>query len=391
MKFSVLLPTRNGGRFLRDCIASVLDQPYDDMELVVSDNANTDQTATVVASFSGDPRLRSIRLEEPVSVTENWRIALEASKGDYVLMIGDDDCLLPGYFTRLAGVIARFNEPECVVYNGYSYVFPDSIDGNLSSYYADPHFIFDHEFREGLISRDTRLGVVRDMFRFRVRYPLNMQLTLVSRRAAKRIRGGMFQPPFPDHYAINSLLLQAESLVYYPEKLVVIGVSPKSFGHFAYGGDQAAGMNYLGSASGFAGRLPGNELINSMHVWLEMLRRDFPSQLGDLPISRSDYVRRQIFAWYQQLQSGALSARDVLVLSRQLSLRDWGALAMTPFDQSSRVRVLKMVRGRGGDRVQAKLPALIRLDGIDNIRQFAAVVSATRGADRRTVGDVCDN
>lgn len=378
MKFSVLLPTRNGGRFLRDCIASVLDQPYADLELVVSDNANTDETAAVVASFAADPRLRAIRHPAPVSVTENWRAALEASRGDYLLMVGDDDYVLPGAFARLAETIDRYDGPECVVYNGYSFVFPRSIDGNRSSYYADPHFGFGPEFREGLLPRELRRGIVRDMFRFRVRYPLNMQLTLVSRRAAERIRGGMFQPPFPDHYAINSLLLGAESVVYLPEKLVVIGVSPKSFGHFAYGPDQASGMAYLGSDSSFPGRLPGNELINSMHVWLAMLRRDYPDQLGRLSISRSDYVRRQAFGWYQQLRSGALPPRAFLALCRRLSPRDWLGLALAPLDGASRVRLAKMARGRGGDRVQAKLPALQRLDAVEDIGQFAATLAGPR-------------
>ena len=38
MKFSVLLPTRNGGKYLKSCIESVLSQDYKDMELIVFDN-----------------------------------------------------------------------------------------------------------------------------------------------------------------------------------------------------------------------------------------------------------------------------------------------------------------------------------------------------------------
>ena len=52
MKFSVLLPTRNGGKYLKSCIESVLSQDYKDMELIVFDNANTDNTAEVVNSYS---------------------------------------------------------------------------------------------------------------------------------------------------------------------------------------------------------------------------------------------------------------------------------------------------------------------------------------------------
>ena len=105
MKFSVLLPTRDGGRYLSDCISSVLNQSYKNMELIVSDNANTDDTPKIIASFSGDHRLKAIRNEKLVSVIDNWNNALYASSGYYVVMMGDDDFLLPGYFKRLEEII----------------------------------------------------------------------------------------------------------------------------------------------------------------------------------------------------------------------------------------------------------------------------------------------
>ncbi len=61
MKFSVLLPTRNGGPFLANCIRSILDQGYDDLELAISDNANTDKTPQIIRAFSGDPRVMILR------------------------------------------------------------------------------------------------------------------------------------------------------------------------------------------------------------------------------------------------------------------------------------------------------------------------------------------
>ena len=121
MRYSVLLPTRNGGNFLENCIGTILDQPYDDMELIVSDNANTDNTQNVLASIS-DPRLKVIRTEEPVSVTENWNRALNTSSGDYILMVGDDDCLLPGYFTRMDQILEKYDYPDCITCNGYTYI-----------------------------------------------------------------------------------------------------------------------------------------------------------------------------------------------------------------------------------------------------------------------------
>src|SRR3954467_2590948 len=90
-RLSVLLPTRNGAAYLEGCARSVLAQDSDDMELVIVDNANTDHTASLVSELSHDPRVRSVRLDEPAPVTRSWNTALQAARGDYFLMIGDDD------------------------------------------------------------------------------------------------------------------------------------------------------------------------------------------------------------------------------------------------------------------------------------------------------------
>ena len=110
MKFSVLLPTRNGEKYLKTCIQSILDQTYDDMELIVFDNANTDGSALIIESLAKDKRLKHYKTQAVVSVTENWNNALNKSSGDYVLMIGDDDYLLPGFFEKMELIIDRNNE-----------------------------------------------------------------------------------------------------------------------------------------------------------------------------------------------------------------------------------------------------------------------------------------
>ena len=57
MRFSILLPTRNGGDFLQNCIRSILEQDHDDFELVISDNANTDATPEIIRQFKDDLRV----------------------------------------------------------------------------------------------------------------------------------------------------------------------------------------------------------------------------------------------------------------------------------------------------------------------------------------------
>ncbi|MDP3229859.1 MAG: glycosyltransferase family A protein [Acidovorax sp.] len=372
MKFSVLLPTRNGGGFLENCIRSILEQGYEDMELVISDNANTDQTPQIIRQFANDPRVRILRLETPVSVTDNWNNALSASSGDYVLMMGDDDYLLPGYFSRMERLLDKYNQPDCVVHNAYSYVAPGSIAGNTQSFYSEAHFQFGPDLvDEGMLTPAQRFGIVQDMFSFKVRIPLNMQTTLVARKAFSKVGGGLFQKPFPDHYALNALLLTADKWVFSPERLLVVGVSPKSFGHYVYSNKQASGLSYLGIDADFQGRLPGNELMNGMHVWLVLLKQNYPELLKHVEIDRAGYVRRQFYAWFVQLKLGAITARDLLRNLGLLTLSDWIGLAATVFDRASWVRlkrVLAMSSKQSGAEIQWH--SLQALEGVTDIRQF---------------------
>lgn len=377
MKFSVLLPTRNGGRFLANCIASILEQSCSDMELVVSDNANTDETAAVIASFAGDARLKTVRLDTPVCVTDNWNNALRTSSGDYLLMMGDDDCLLPGYFERIERILDRHGNPDCITYNAYSYVAQGSIEGNAQSYYKETFFRFDRDFDgEGVLSPEMRFAIVRDMFRFRNRIPLNMQTTLISRRAAERIAGGIFQPPFPDHYALNSLLLNAQKWVYVPENLLVVGVSPKSFGHFVYSDKQEEGKKYLGIESDFAGQLPGIELNNCMYAWLTRLKENYKDRLAGVKISRAAYVKRQVHSWYLQYRSGAASLRQLVQWARLLSFPDWLYLLASVFDRQSWRRLWLLLRSSRKNTIQYVWQGALPLDNISNIKEFAEWISS---------------
>ena len=372
MKFSVLLPTRNGGPFLENCIRSILEQGYGDMELVISDNANMDKTPEIIRQFAGDSRVKTLRVEAPVSVTDNWNYALKASSGEYILMMGDDDYLLPRYFHRMEQIVDKYTQPDCVLHNAYSYVAPGSIADNQYSFYSESHFFFGDDLtKESLLTPEQRSGIVHDMFNFRVRIPLNMQTTLVARKAFSKVGGGLFQKPFPDHYALNSLLLTAPNWVFSPEKLLVVGVSPKSFGHYVYSNKQIRGLSYLGINPDFPGRLPGNELMNGMHVWLVLLKQNYPELLKDVEIDRAGYVRRQFYAWFMQRKLGAITTGELAHNVGLLSFSDWLGLAATAFDKASWARLLRALSsGSKKSAAEAQWHSLRPLEGIMDIRQF---------------------
>src|ERR1044072_6364345 len=105
-RYSILLPVRNGAPLLRGCVEAVLAQEYDDYEFVISDNASDDGTTEILADYASHPKVRLLRQDRLLDVTDSWRTVLEASHGERFVLIGDDDLMLPGYFERGDGLLA---------------------------------------------------------------------------------------------------------------------------------------------------------------------------------------------------------------------------------------------------------------------------------------------
>lgn len=101
-RVSVVIPVRNGERFLREALESALGQDYGPMEVVVADDGSTDGTPAILASY-GD-RLRVVRLEgKGVSTARNAALAL--ARGDLVAFLDADDAFLPGKLAAQAAIL----------------------------------------------------------------------------------------------------------------------------------------------------------------------------------------------------------------------------------------------------------------------------------------------
>jgi hypothetical protein len=374
-RFSILLPTRNGGRFIENCIHSALSQDHDSFELVVSDNANTDETPSILANID-DPRLKVVRQDVVLPVQENWNASLTHARGEYFIMLGDDDYLLPGALRKLDAVLRAHADPDCVLFNAYSYIAPNSIDTAEASYWSPYHHRYDASFKPGILDRSFCTGIVKDMFRFRPRIPLNMQTTVFSRRSIEHMPPPVFRAPFPDHYLLNALLLKADRWLYLPERLIVVGVSPKSFGHFFYGQQSQTGLEYLGIETRAEGLLPGNELLNGMYRWLRLLLANYPKELAGVRIHRSAYLVRQLRFWAVQARLGAISAGEFLQRLTLLSVGDWLRMANAIFDAELWRRVARMLKPKSKAAANVLWPGLQRIDGVHNIREFSDWVSA---------------
>src|SRR5229473_3470161 len=103
-RFTVIIPTRQRGDVLGAALKTVTAQNYDALEILVSDNCSSDQTRDVVHAVR-DQRIRYIRTCKRLSMSHNWEFALSHVSGDrWVMVIGDDDGLMPGALERIAAL-----------------------------------------------------------------------------------------------------------------------------------------------------------------------------------------------------------------------------------------------------------------------------------------------
>lgn len=116
---SVCIPVYNGGAFIRQTILMVLNQNYDNMEVLVSDNASTDNTIEEIKKIQ-DKRVRLLQNKTNLGMGGNWNSLLKQAKGDYVIIVCADDFLLPGAIKEKASILD--NNPDVNIVSSASFV-----------------------------------------------------------------------------------------------------------------------------------------------------------------------------------------------------------------------------------------------------------------------------
>jgi len=103
---SVGMPIFNGARYAPAAIDSVLAQTFGDWELVICDNASTDDTESLCRSYAQrDPRIKYFRNPENLGAHPNYGLAFARSQGRYFKWAAHDDYLDPNALARCVAVL----------------------------------------------------------------------------------------------------------------------------------------------------------------------------------------------------------------------------------------------------------------------------------------------
>jgi glycosyltransferase involved in cell wall biosynthesis len=115
---SVIIPTYNRARFLRSAIASVLNQTFQDFEIIIVDDGSNDNTHSLVREFN-DERIKYVRHEANGGEGKARNTGVVNSSAEYIAFLDDDDEWLPDKLQRQLNLLQAADSSVGGVYTGY--------------------------------------------------------------------------------------------------------------------------------------------------------------------------------------------------------------------------------------------------------------------------------
>ena len=118
-RFSIILPLRNGGAYLKECVHSVLSQTYTGFNFIILENGSTDGSLEWLQSLKDD-RIKIITADHSLSIQANWGRIVGIEKNEFMTLIGHDDMLYPNYLQTIDELINKF--PDASLYQTHFHI-----------------------------------------------------------------------------------------------------------------------------------------------------------------------------------------------------------------------------------------------------------------------------
>lgn len=113
-RVSIGLPVFNGEKYIKTALDSLISQDFDDFELIISDNASTDQTRAICRAYAAkDARIQYYRNESNIGSAPNYRKVFELARAEFFKWCSYDDVWHPRFLSRCLQVFE--SAPPCTV------------------------------------------------------------------------------------------------------------------------------------------------------------------------------------------------------------------------------------------------------------------------------------
>ncbi|WP_425092184.1 glycosyltransferase family 2 protein [Tropicimonas sp. S265A] len=126
---SIGLPVFNGENYLADAIDSILAQTFTDFELIIADNASTDETPAIIRYYADrDPRIRAVRHPRNIGAAKNYNYLVHCSSAPFFKWAAHDDLIAPEFLSQCLEGFATYGDETALVYPNFMVT-----DGDLNA------------------------------------------------------------------------------------------------------------------------------------------------------------------------------------------------------------------------------------------------------------------
>ena len=227
--FTIIIPTRNGSETIIPTINTILEQSFDDFEIIISVNHSSkkNKTLTILKKIK-DKRIRIYCTGRDLSMTENWEYAIKKKiNGSYITYIGDDDGFTKDALKKAYNIINK-NKIKVLTWGLCGeYFWPNTKNSEANFLYI--------KSPGNLICKDTS-EIINDVVNFRLPYT-NLPMiynSFVQKKIIlnfKKKNNNFFWSRTPDVFSGFVIASQVKKFYLLNYPIQIAGVSQKSNGN----------------------------------------------------------------------------------------------------------------------------------------------------------------
>ncbi|MFJ8010670.1 bifunctional glycosyltransferase/CDP-glycerol:glycerophosphate glycerophosphotransferase [Streptomyces fagopyri] len=146
-RFSIIVPVFKVQGFLRECLDSVLEQSYADLEVIAVDDCSPDGCGAILDEYAArDPRVRVLHLPRNVGLGRARNAGMPYAEGEFLFFLDSDDTLTPGALRAIADRLDETADPDVLVFdyartywwggtrrNALAHLLSEAADGTFSA------------------------------------------------------------------------------------------------------------------------------------------------------------------------------------------------------------------------------------------------------------------
>ena len=229
IKYSILIPTYNKCEYLKFTLETILKNNNKNFEVIISNDYSNDDTDNLLKNIK-DERVKAIKPPIKLTQAKNYEFLLNLANGEWVTILGDDDGILPNFYSTLDKLIEKYPNNEIFKFKRAIYYWE-----NVSDIYGDRVVFYENLARKEKL-KNSKIDLFLSLCGLKTAQDLPMIYTSgiikkdLINRIKKKSKNFFFHSLIPDYYSMIALTLESKKYIFSETPIFWVGVSSKSTG-----------------------------------------------------------------------------------------------------------------------------------------------------------------